>query len=699
MTIKKELWVSTKDVAEFEGITPRAVGKRADNGIYQSKLDKSHGGRGKKLIKLSGKDVLKYQQYLNSKEPKELIPQGKILDYSISRFNLDKEIPQKYLRIGQLKAQVCNKILEMFDNDEFTKKEIYEIVAHQIRSSPYYSELRNLTNKSSFSDRSLQRMVKNYTESGKDYMALVPNYPVNSKKEIDISNDELNQLIKLLMSPNRVKIGPAIKHIKHLALKGQINSPSSPSTLRRAANRLEKKYKNEFYLARNGEEAFKNTKVKSIKRDWDTCKVGDILIADGHTMDFFIKDPITGKPKRMTLIAFMDAASRYICGASIAPNENTDNISSAFRMALINLGTAPKAVCIDNGKAFGGKYFVSKDLKKELGGLYDRLGCKVIFAEPYNAKAKIVERFFRTFHDDVSRKMIGFTGTDIKDKPKIDKPYEKWLGKKFKGDIVNLEEATTIINYYCTEFYANTPHTSLKGKTPAQVFIENKPPRTITEKALDDLMLAIESRAVTRQGIQLFGKLYWSSELMGYINEKITVRYDMSDMKTIKVFTGNNKFICTAPERVTQSHILVSDEQKNSLKNERAGISQIVERTKESVESLLSKHNCLNHNNPSKLIQGERHVLGSKTNTPPWEKPGISYKDKYKLFISNSTSQFTQKEAADILSINKETIKKLTQEFEDVLLKCISIRDNQKVYIKLNAPIKKKKDSQLELLF
>ena len=82
--------------------------------------------------------------------------------------------------------------------------------------------------------------------------------------------------------------------------------------------------------------------------------------------------------------------------------ENTQCIASALRNAIINLDMIPTIVYQDNGKAFKAKYFQQTNDFSEEGftGIYQKLGIKSVFARPYNARAKVIERFFREFQEE-----------------------------------------------------------------------------------------------------------------------------------------------------------------------------------------------------------------------------------------------------------------------------------------------------------
>jgi putative transposase len=64
-----------------------------------------------------------------------------------------------------------------------------------------------------------------------------------------------------------------------------------------------------------------------------------------------------------------------------------------------------------------------------LGGIFPRLNIGVAFAESYNAKAKVIERFFKTMQEQFERFMSTFRGASIDDKPSTLMRNEKWAQK------------------------------------------------------------------------------------------------------------------------------------------------------------------------------------------------------------------------------------------------------------------------------
>ena len=123
-------------------------------------------------------------------------------------------------------------------------------------------------------------------------------------------------------------------------------------TFKRFAEHFRRNHYAEWVLRREGMKAYHDKVEPYIERDISKIEVGDVLIADGHVLNFQVINPFTGKPTRATLVGFLDWKSTAFVGYEIMMTENTQCIASALRNAIINLGIIPKVVYQDNGKAF-----------------------------------------------------------------------------------------------------------------------------------------------------------------------------------------------------------------------------------------------------------------------------------------------------------------------------------------------------------
>ena len=168
--------------------------------------------------------------------------------------------------------------------------------------------------------------------------------------------------------------------------QGEEYIPAAP-TFRRFANWYKANYFDKWTLLRDGEKALKEDVIPHIKRDISKIDVGEVLVADGKKLNFQVINPFTGKPTRATLIGFLDWKSGALVGYEIMLEENTQNIASALRNAILNLKHIPKFVYLDNGRAFRSKYFTGSTNFDEIGfkGIYEKLDITTVFANPYNA--------------------------------------------------------------------------------------------------------------------------------------------------------------------------------------------------------------------------------------------------------------------------------------------------------------------------
>lgn len=232
--------------------------------------------------------------------------------------------------------------------------------------------------------------------------------------------------------------------------------------------------------------------------------------------------------------------------------ENTQCIASALRNAIINIDMIPKVVYQDNGRAFRSKYFNDDKGFTELGfqGLYSKLGIETVFARPYNARAKVIERFFKEFQEGFEKLLPSYIGSSINNRPAYMMRNEK-LHKNWHCDYVpTIDETIKMIDMWLS-FKNSQPCPNAPDKTIAEVLSERKR-QNIDIKTLDDLMLATEVKTIQRNGIRFLNCDYFDERLYGF-KSKALIKYNLFDLTKIKVFTPKGEYLCTA-ERVTETH-------------------------------------------------------------------------------------------------------------------------------------------------
>ena len=387
-----------------------------------------------------------------------------------------------------------------------------------------------------------------------DYTKLIPQYKyskVNEYRTI-LTDEEIKIFMGLLLHPNRICIGKAIALTKYkLQQQGQNFIPTD-ATFRRYANWFKNNNYDKWILARDGEKALSDKVEPYIKRDASLLEVGDILVADGHKLAFQVINPFTGKPTRATLVGFLDWKSTALVGYEIMLEENTQCIASALRNAIINLDIIPKVVYQDNGRAFRAKYFTDDKGFTELGfqGLYSKLGIETVFARPYNARAKVIERFFKEFQESFEKLLPSYVGSNIQNKPAYMMRNEKLHSALHSNFVPTIEETIKMINMWLN-FKNSQPCPNAPDKTIAEVLKERKQ-QNIDINTLDDLMLVTEVKTIQRHGIRFLNCDYFDERLYGF-KSKVLIKYNLFDLTSIKVYTTKGEYLCMA-ERVTETH-------------------------------------------------------------------------------------------------------------------------------------------------
>ncbi len=377
-------------------------------------------------------------------------------------------------------------------------------------------------------------------------------------------------LLSCVLHPNRPLIAEAIRMAKAVMASKGIENGHSERTYRRWLAQWKDRHYHIWVWTREGSKAWNDKCALYIERDYDTIEVGDLVVADGHILNFEIINPWTGKPKRMTLIVWRDMKSSYPLGWEIMPTENTQAIASALRRSILRLGKIPQVAYLDNGKAFGSKFFNSDLTESGLFGLFARLNIKTIFAWPYHGQSKTIERFFRDFAE-LERWCPTYVGTSIDKKPPRllrgetlhRKVYEKWTG----GQCLTMEQAHRAIAAWFDQYVQRPQSGHLNGRCPAEVFETGRGPG-VDPAELTFLMMAQEIRHIRRNGIHFLGRNYYHPELYGR-RHQVLIRYDLQAPEEIYVFETDGRFICSA-KQTEKIHpaaaILGDDEDREKLR-------------------------------------------------------------------------------------------------------------------------------------
>ena len=423
--------------------------------------------------------------------------------------------------------------------------------------------------------KTLEQWKRAVREAGGDCAALVDTRGKWRKGDLLIGPQQAGIVLACALRPNAPLITEVVREAKAVMSAKGIHNGFHETTYRRWLKKWSEENYDVWVWAREGAKGFNDKVARYIDRDYSRIAVGDVLVADGHVLNFEVINPWTGKPKRMTLIGWKDMKSNFICGWEIMPTENTAAIGSALRRAILALGMVPRVAYLDNGRAFRSRFFSGCQdfIEAGINGLFERLGTIPQFAWPYHGQSKTIERFFGTFAE-MERKMLSYTGTSIEKKPprmmRGERLHRRLHEKLTGGETMTLEQAHRAVAAWLDEYHQRPQRGHLDGQCPAEVFAAGRG-EGVDPVELRHLMLAQEIKHIRRGRISLLGVEYTHPALFGR-QHAVTVRYDLQDRDSILVEL-DGEILCEAypPHKHHPSASILGTEADRELLAEEIG--------------------------------------------------------------------------------------------------------------------------------
>lgn len=546
-SLMKDSYINIKEIAEAKGLkSTRSLRLEINKpeSKYISREVKVNGGSSYEILFSSLEPEL--QQKLREAENKsaELVP----LNYKSETIVTDKAKLTRNHRMNIVKAA-----LEKRKNYK-TIKESDSDFLDLYNTGLFLPKAYNFLG--SISIGTLRRWIQAYRKH-ENADCLIPKYKSTRQGEYNtiLDSEMKNILLTLLLHPSQYKIGKAIKLTKGILEKRGYEYLPCDLTFKRYAENFRKNNYAEWVLRREGMKAYHDKVEPYIERDISKIEVGDIIIADGHVLNFQVINPFTGKPTRATLVGFLDWKSTALVGYEIMMTESTQCIASALRNSILNLGIIPKVVYQDNGRAFKSRFFQNNDFDENIfNGVYANLNIHSVFAKPYNARAKVIERFFLEFQEELEKGMPSYVGTSIENKPawlkRGEKLHQEWHKKLTNNYVPTVQEAIKYINKWI-EFHNSQPCPNDRSKS-IQEMLENVQKQHIDINVLNDLMMKTECRTINKHGIT-FLNIHYRSECILGLRDKVNIRYSLFDLSKIHVYSTKGEFLCVA-HRVQKVH-------------------------------------------------------------------------------------------------------------------------------------------------
>ncbi len=556
-----QLWLSTNQVAKLLGISDRAVQKRCRNGKFLSRVVPSNKGFGGKVYEVALSCLPEQAQVKWVQENEE---EAKRLPEHIK----DKLSPQAQWEIMRLTAPVEGVGLEVLRQESLKNKVARKIEAIQkaLSCPPDRKKsvwIREVAEEFGISPKTLYRDIKIYREKGLSFLVK----PRSSKGLVAWDQEALDFLRGVYLKAVR-EGGDCSKRRAYQAVvaeakkKGwRVGCESSAFAYLQKFNPLLEKY------ARGGRRALDN--VFYIMRDYRDLSPFEVIVGDQHRFDFWVRVAETGDVFRPECFLWLDMRTRLIYGISVARHYDKYLVGHAMRMGLLRFGKF-RSCYTDNGKPEISNYVntVINDIAgwgsqvADMAELYRAEDGYVIEgpdgeplevvrsprqwhrrARAYNAKAKPIERFFRSF-EGIMRD-LGTPGLvrELKGLSEERALSDRRLKHLIKTNQLLTFEEFLVKVFEAVQVYNQRRHAAL-GRAPIDelwraVKEEGFVPRYLPESEIDFVLLARTTRKVQRGRILLNHTWYQGDPIsqdnleagLWHLPDKteIEVRYDPFD--------------------------------------------------------------------------------------------------------------------------------------------------------------------------
>ena len=340
---------------------------------------------------------------------------------------------------------------------------------------------------------------------------------------------------------------------------------------------------------RLGEKAFMDRCLPYNERLYEQIFSNDYWIGDTYTLDAISRGS-DGVDHRLYLSAFMDARSGIITGMFITDQPGSQATVMALRDGIIRCGI-PKIIYVDNGREYltrdiGGRGHRAKKGQDYAGDpptILARLGIEMRNAIVRNAKAKPIERTFRTLKENVLKLVNTYCGGSIIERPESLK-YTLKKGEVPLDGKLRDELRLLIDNRYNMAEYGGSIRAD-RGKTRLEVFRKNliSVRRASAEDLALMLMRSARPQTIMRQGVHLTisGERinYWNEITMDMQGHRVYLRYDPAHLESVRMYDAEtDRFI--AEVGLSRDNIMLFGELQENISIGQRNIRELKKRAR-----------------------------------------------------------------------------------------------------------------------
>jgi hypothetical protein len=336
----------------------------------------------------------------------------------------------------------------------------------------------------------------------------------------------------------------------------------------------------------------------SIHRDYTLYKPMEIIVGDYMTQDFMLR--FKGKVYRAKVVAFMDMRTRAIVGWSLQLTANSTGVAIALQKCFDRFGL-PEYIYFDNGREFKNHFLCGNAWKTSLSvidaedigrdvGVVVEVGVKIIFAKVNNAKAKPIERFWRTLHEIFEKWLRTYLGSNTLLSSDESKVYRQNVKKMKKEDFERIPEFTEVeimLGHFFAYYNHQHQHTGqgMDGKPPMQVWAEHEvPKREVPAELKPYLFTHRYTRTVRNNGISFNGGWYYAEEMIQYQGQEVQIRVPLDSDEVIHVFPKGRKESFDAFYRDDGTTVQEKNERVGKMRKQNVAFIQGYNQSKEDLD-------------------------------------------------------------------------------------------------------------------
>jgi putative transposase len=266
-----------------------------------------------------------------------------------------------------------------------------------------------------------------YAQAG--LAGLAPQYKARGGAGASLSQEVKDRLEYLYLDTNQPGVADVVRHIRDVYHYEDVTEITARRYLMSIPEAVREVW-------RKGVAALEK-KQPSTHRDYTLYKPMEVIVGDYMTQDFMLR--LKEKVCRAKVVAFMDMRTRVIVGWSLQRTANSTGVAIALQNCFDRFGL-PEYIYFDNGREFKNHFLCgdvwktqlskidAEDIGRDIGAVVEA-GVKLIFAKPYNAKAKPIERFWRTLHEMFDKWMLTYVGSNTATRPDEAKVYQQNVKK------------------------------------------------------------------------------------------------------------------------------------------------------------------------------------------------------------------------------------------------------------------------------